>query len=162
MWWAVPARPATTTVASTDGTIPFGTVTTSTNGVAAHDLTVTTNAGSGYTLSIRYTAKPTSGANDIDDHTGTNAAPTTMSPGTEAFGYTTNDATLGTGTADRFTSSGGNKWAAFTTSNAEVAYSSTSVSSQTTRVGYQVGISGTTPAGIYGTSTVIVTATPAY
>lgn len=153
---------ATTTVTTTDGTIPFGTVTTSVSGIAAHDLTVTTNAGSGYTVAIRYTGKPTSGAADIDDHTGTNASPTTMSAGTEAFGYTTNDATLGTGTADRFTSSGGNKWAAFTTSNAEVAYSSAAVSSQTTRVGYQVGISGTTPAGAYGSSTVIVTATPAY
>lgn len=153
---------ATTTVTTTDGTIPFGTVTTSANSIAAHDATVTTNAGSGYTVYIRYTAKPTSGANDIDDHTGTNAAPTTMAAGTEAFGYTTNDASLGTGTANRFTSSGGNKFAAFTTSNAEVAYSATAVSSETTRFGYEVGVSGTTPAGTYGTSTVIITATPLY
>jgi hypothetical protein len=153
---------ATTSVTTTDGTIPFGTVTTSTSGIAAHDATVTTNAGSGYTMYIRYTQAPTTGAASIDDHSGSNASPTTMSPGTEAFGYTTNDATLGTGTADRFTSSGGNKWAAFTTSNAEVGYSGTSVSSQTIRLGYQVGISGTTPAGAYGSSTVIITATPAY
>ncbi len=152
---------ATTTVGTTDGTIPFGTVTTGALSIAAHDATVTTNAGSGYTVYIRYTAKPTSGANDIDDHTGTNAAPTSMSAGTEAFGYTTNDAVLGTGTAARFTDSPP-EWAAFTTSNAEVAYSAAAVSSQTTRIGYAVGISGTTPAGTYGTSTVILTATPAY
>jgi len=152
---------ATTTVTSTDGTIPFGTVTSGALGIAAHDATVTTNAGSGYTVYIRYTAKPTSGANDIDDHTGTNASPTTLAAGTEAFAYTTNDAVLGTGTAARFTTAPP-KWAAFTTSNAEVAYSAAAVSSETTRIGYAVGVSGTTPAGTYGTSTVILTATPAY
>lgn len=154
---------ATTTVTTTDGTIPFGTVTTGALSIAAHDATVTTNAGSGYTVSIRYTAKPTSGSNDIDDHSGSNGSPSDMSAGTEAFGYTTNDATLtvtGDG-ADRFTN-GAPDWAAFTTSNAEVAYSSAGVSSETTRLGYAVGISGTTPAGTYGSSTVIVTATPAY
>lgn len=152
---------ATTTVTTTDGTIPFGTVTTGALSIAAHDATVTTNAGSGYTVYIRYTAKPTSGSNDIDDHSGTNAAPSAMSAGTEAFGYTTNDATLGTGTAARFTDSAP-EYAAFTTSNAEVAYNAAAVSSQTTRIGYAVGIAGTTPAGTYGTSTVILTATPAY
>lgn len=152
----------TTTVTTTDGTIPFGTVTASANGIAAHDATVTTNAGSGYTVYIRYTAPPSSGSNEIDDHSGSNASPSTMSAGTEAFGYTTNDATLGTGTADRFTSAGGQKYAAFTTSNAEVAYSAAAVSSETTRIGYGVGISGTTPAGTYANSTVILTATPAY
>ncbi len=152
---------ATTTVTSTDGTIPFGTVSTGALSIAAHDATVTTNAGSGYTVYIRYTAKPTSGSNDIDDHTGSNAVPTSMSAGTEAFGYTSDDATLGTGTAARFTTSAP-KYAAFTTSNAEVAYNAAAVSSQTTRIGYAVGISGTTPAGTYGTSTVILTATPAY
>lgn len=152
---------ATTTVASTDGTVPFGTVTTGALSIAAHDATITTNAGSGYTVYIRYTAKPTSGSNDIDDHSGSNTTPTSMSAGTEAFGYTTNDATLGTGTAARFTTSPP-KWAAFTTSNAEVAYSSAAVSAETTRLGYAVGVGGTTPAGTYGTSTVILTATPAY
>jgi hypothetical protein len=151
----------TTTVTSTDGTIPFGTVTTSANSIAAHDLTVTTNAGSGYTVYTRYTQAPTNGTHSITDWTGTNAAPTTFSAaGTEAFGYTTNDSTLGTGTAGRFTSA--SNFAAFTTSNLEVAYSAAAVASDVTRVGYQVGIAGTTPAGTYNNSTVIFTATPAY
>lgn len=153
---------ATTNVTTTATTVPLGTVTASTNGIGAHDLTVTTNAGSGYTVNVRYSAAPTSGSDTIDDHTGTNASPTAFSAaGTEAFGYTTNDSSLGTGTADRFTSSGGNKWAAFTTSNAEVAYGGSAVSSDTTRAGYQVGIAATTPAGNY-INTVIFTATPAY
>lgn len=152
---------ATTTVTSTDGTIPFGTVTSGALSIAAHDATVSTNAGAGYTVYIRYTQAPTNGTDSIDDHSGSNAAPSSMSAGTEAFGYTTNDATLGTGTAARFTDAAP-EWAAFTTSNAEVAYSGTAVSNETTRIGYAVGISGTTPAGLYQNSTVILTATPSY
>lgn len=156
---------ATTTVTTTDGTIPFGTITTSANGVAAHDLTVTTNAGSGYTVYTRYTQAPTNGSHSITDlATYTNLAPGSFSSaGTEAFGYTTNDTTLSTAGdgANRFTTPA-SQFAAFTTSNAEVAYSGAAVASDVIRVGYQVGISGTTPAGVYNTSTVIFTATPAY
>lgn len=153
---------ATSDATTTSTTIPLGTVTAADNKIGVQNLTVTTNAGSGYTVFGRYTAKPISGSNDIDDHTGSNATPATFSAvGTEAYGYTTNDATLGTGTADRFTSSGGNKWAAFTTGNLELAYSNAGVSSQTTCVGHQAGISGTTPAGTYA-NTVIYTATPIF
>lgn len=155
----------TTTVASTDGTIPFGTVTSSANAIAAHNLTVTTNAGSGYTVYTRYTQAPTNGSHPINDlATHTNLSPGSFSAaGTEAFGYTTNDATLsvsGDGT-DRFTNPA-SQFAAFTTTNAEVAHSTAAVTSEVTKVAYQVGISGTTPAGTYNNSTVIFTATPAY
>ena len=151
---------ATTTVSSTSTTIPFGTVTASANAIAAHDLTISTNSDNGYTTYIRYTGDLTSGGNTIDDlATYTNASPGAFSAaGTEAFGYTTNDATLGTGTAGRFIS---NKWATFDTTNYEVAYSAGPVSSETTRVGYQVGVGGSTDAGVY-TTTVILTATPIY
>jgi len=154
---------ATTTETSTSTTIPLGTVTSSTNGVAAHDTTVTTNAGGGYTTYIKYTAVPTSGSDTIDDCTGTNSSPSTTFPtGTEAFGYTTEDSTLsvtGDG-ADRFTNPG-NEWAKFTTSNLEAAYSSSEVSSETIRIGYQVAIAATTAAGTY-TTTVVLTCTPTY
>ncbi len=153
----------TTNVTTTASTVPFArVVTTGTNAVAEQLMTVATNASGGYTVYARYTAAPTSGGNSIDDFTGTNASPATFSAAnTEAFGYTTSDATLGTGTADRFTSSGGNKWAKFTTGNLEVMYSSTSTASDTADIGYQVGISGATPAGTY-TTTVILTATALY
>lgn len=152
---------ATSNVTTTATTVPLGTTTTSTNHIGVQNLTVTTNAGSGYTVYARYTAKPTSGSNTIADFTGTNASPTTFSAaGTEAYGYTTNDSSLGTGTPDRFTSVS-NRWAAFTTTNAEVAYNGAAVSNQTTCIGHQVGISGTTPAGSY-TTTAIYTATPVY
>jgi len=158
---AVNGATITNTLATTSTAIPFGTATTVANRIAAQDITVSTNSGGGYTVYTRYTGQLTSGSNTIDNHTGTNAAPTTFSaPGTEAFGYTTEDSTL-TGTADRFTSSGGNRWAALSTTNAELIYSAAAVSNQTTRVGYQAGIASTTEPGSY-TSTVVYTAIPLY
>lgn len=158
---------ATTTVATvTDtNTIPLGTVTASTNAIAAHLLTVGTNAASGYTVYTRYTVAPTFNTETIDDHSGTNGTPTTFPESTsdEDFGYTTDDATLSnTGDGvDRFTSSGGNKWAAFTDSNAEVFYHDGPITNGTTKIGYQVGVASSTPAGTYET-TVILTCTPQY
>jgi hypothetical protein len=152
----------TTTAASTATTIPFGTVTAASNAIVCQDLQAATNATSGYTISARYTAAPTNSlAQTIASHTGTNAAPTTFSAaGTEAYGYTTNDATLGTGTANRFTNPSQN-WAAMTTTNAEVAFEAAGVTSTTYRVGHQVGIALTTDPGTYST-TVIYTCTPVY
>ena len=152
---------ATTNITTTSTTVPFGTVTAATNKIAAHDLAVGTNAAGGYTVTVRYTGTLAAGTPTISDLSGaTNASPISFtSAGTEAFGYTTNDATLGTGTAARFTTAGP-KWAAFTTSPLEVAYSATPVS-ETTRVGYQVGVAATTEAGTY-TTTVVYVATPTY
>ncbi len=152
----------TTTAASTSTTIPFGTVTSASNGVVCQDLTTSTNATNGFTVYARYTAAPTNAlGQSIADWTGTNASPTTFpAAGTEAYGYTTNDAALGTGTANRFTSPS-QEWAKLTTSNAEVAYAATGVTSTTYRIGHQVGVSLTTKPGTY-TTTVIYTCTPVF
>jgi hypothetical protein len=152
----------TTTAASTATTIPFGTVTSATNAIVCQDLQAATNATNGYTVYARYTSKPTNAlAQTIADHTGSNAAPTAFSAaGTEAYGYTTNDATLGTGTANRFTNPA-QGWAAMTTTNAEIAYEATGVTTQTYRIGHQAGVSLTTRPGTY-TTTIIYTCTPVY
>lgn len=152
----------TTTAASTATTIPFGTVTAASNGVVCQDLTAATNAANGYTIYARYTAAPTNSlAQTIASHTGSNATPTNFSaPGTEAYGYSTNDATLGTGTANRFISPTQN-WAAMTTTNSELAFEPSGVVNTTYRVGHQVGVSLTTRPGTY-TTTVIYTCTPIY
>lgn len=152
----------TTTQASTATTIPFGTVTSGSNSVVCQDLTAATNATNGYTIFARYTAAPANALSQtIADWTGTNASPTVFSsPGTEAYGYSTNDATLGTGTANRFTNVS-QKWAAMTTSNAEVAYEAAGVTSTTYRIGHQVGVSNITRPGTY-TTTVVYTCTPVY
>ncbi len=161
--------------------IPFGTLSSGSTKIAAHDLSVTTNAPNGYTIAVKIPTNSVTGnpplyisnaasSENIDDFTGTNATPTTWSSpagtsksvNTGFFGYTTNDAVLGTGTVDRFTSAGGNKWTGFTTSALEVAYSAVGVSSaETTRVGWQAEVNGLQPAGSY-TGTVVLVATPTY
>jgi len=152
----------TTTQASTATTIPFGTITSGANGIVCQDLTAATNATNGYTIYGRYTAKPTNALSQtIADFTGSNTTPTTFSAaGTEAYGYTTNDSTLGTGSANRFTN-GGQKWAAMTSTNAELAYEAAGITSTTYRIGHQAGVSLTTFPGTY-TTTVIYTCTPIY
>ena len=148
------------TATSTATTLPFGTVTASSNGIVCQDLTAATNSTGGYTIFARYTAKPTNAlAQTIADFSGTNTTPTTFSAaGTEAYGYTTNDFTLGTGSTARFTA---NKYAAMTASNNEIAYEAAGVTSTTYRVGHQVGVSLTTFPGTYIT-TIIYTCTPVY
>jgi len=157
---------------STATTIPFGTLSTGTTKIAAHDLSITSNSLNGYTITVKAAADPplVDALNNIDKFTGSNATPATWSSpdGTSAnvntgfFGYTTNNATLGTGTADRFTSSGGNKWAGPTTSPLEIAYSPVGVSTtQVTRVGWQAEVNGLQPPGSYA-GTVVLVATPTY
>jgi hypothetical protein len=151
---------ATSTAASTATTIPFGTVSTAANAVVCQDLQASTNAANGYTIYARYTGAPTNALSQtIAGTSGTNAAPAAFpGAGTEAYGYTTNDATLGTGTAGRFIS---NLWGAMTTTNAEVAYEAAGVTSTTYRIGHQVGVGLTTRPGTY-TTTIIYTCTPIY
>ncbi len=161
---------ATANITTTTTTVPFSTLTSGSTKIGAHDITITTNATSGYTTTVKATASPplVSGSNNIDEFTGTNATPTTWSSpagssnsvNTGFFGYTTNDATLGTGTAARFTS-GGPKWAGTTTAPLEVAYSATGASSETTRVGWQAEVNALQAAGAY-TGTVILVTTPTY
>jgi hypothetical protein len=164
-----------TTVDTTATTIPFGDVLPGGAAVtAAHDLTVSTNAEGGYTVTVKATDPPLVDTintnNNIDNFSGSNATPATWSApagatkniNTGYFGYTTNDATLGTGTADRFTSSA-NQWAGFSTSPEEVMYNSsaTSFAGQTVRIGYQVQVDGYQPPGSYA-GTITLVATPTY
>lgn len=163
---------ATTNITTTANTIPYATLVDGTPKIGAHDVTVTTNAPNGYTVTAKALATPplTDASQNIDAFTGSNATPTTWSApaGTAAsvnsgfFGYTSNDATLGTGTADRFTATGGNKWAGTTTSPLEVAYTAGPIGSgETTRVGWQAEVNENMPPGSF-TGTVILVATPTY
>ena len=155
---------------TTAASIPFAALVDNTAKIAAHDLTVTTNATVGYQVTVKALADPplADAANNIDKWTGTNAAPTTWSApagtansvNTGLFGYTTNDATLD-GTADRFTSVGGNKWAGVNSTAEIAAYSTTGVLAQVTRVGWEAEINEFQAPGSY-TGTVILVATPTY
>lgn len=157
-------KASVTTTVDTSGdatTLPLGTLSVSANTIAGQNLTVSTNATGGYTTTLEYTAALTSGSDTIDDWTGSNAAPTAFpAAGTdEAWGYTTDDAVLGTGTTGRFGTN--NVWAALTTSPLEVAYSNVPVSSEVTKMAYQAAIEGTTEAGSYTTTLFYIT-TPIY
>ncbi len=164
-------RAITVTSGTSASTIPFGTLSSGVPSVVAHDVTVVTNAVNGYTVTASASANPplVDGTKNIDYFTGTNTSPTAWSSpnGTSAsvntgfFGYTTEDSSLGTGTADRFTSSGGNKWAGVTTTAGEIIYSPTGTTTETTRVGWMAEINSLQPPGSY-TGSVILVATPTY
>ncbi len=163
-------------VTSTATTIPFGTLANGAPKIAAHDVTISTNAANGYTVTASHSANAQSGnpplisgaTNNIDTWSGTNASPTTWSSpaGTAAntntgyFGYSSEDATLCTGTAARFTT-GGAKWAGSTTAGGEVICSAAGVTNETVRLGWEAEVNGIQPAGAY-TGTVILVATPTY
>lgn len=163
-------------VTSTATTIPYGTLTAATPKIAAHDVTVSTNAGNGYTVTASTSANIQAGnpplisgaTNNIDPFTGSNASPATWSSpngstvntNTGFFGYSTEDATLCTGTANRFTS-GGAKWAGTSTTGGELICSTAGVSSEITRVGWEVEVNAIQAAGAYS-GTVILVATPTY
>ncbi len=140
---------ATTSQGTSATAINFGNqVTATTNGVSAHDLQVSTNAPGGYSVYIRHTGDLTNGSHTIDNHAGTNATPTSFaSPGTEGWGYTSSDLF------------GSNLWAGFTTNN-EIVMENTAATTgtETNRVGHQVGIEATTPAGTYQTTVVYTVA----
>ena len=160
---------ATTNATTTGSTVPLGTLSTGANTIAAHTLTMTTNAGSGYTVNTKYDHKLWSAAatstKDIDDFSGSNASPALFSgANVEAFGYTTEDFSLSAtpnlpGAPDRFS---GGKWAAFEATNRAVAYHTGPVNATTTKIGYQAGISGITPAATDYGCTVTYTMTSTF
>lgn len=159
---------ATTTILSTSSTMPFGTLVVSTPAIGAHTVTVSTNAAEGYTTTLRKingtgtTGVLTSAANDIDGFLGAALAATNANPlawleptgaaantNTGWYGYTTEDSTLGTGAADRFTSAGGNKWAPFDVTPYEVMYNNAPVSGQAIKIGHEIEVNALQPQGSY-------------
>jgi hypothetical protein len=152
----------TTTASTATGIDHENNVTTGQNGISAHDLNVATNAPGGYTVYVRHTGQLVNAAADtIDNFAGTNVSPTTFTAaGTEGWGYTTEDNNLAGGTNNRFTTA--SNFAGFSTANEPVVDNTAApVGTETTRVGHQVGVSATTPAGTYQT-TIIYTVASVY
>lgn len=153
---------------TTASTVPFGVLNSGSSAVAAHDITVTTNASNGYVVTIKSSDPPlTDSSNNIDTFTGTNASPTTWSApagssanvNTGFTGYTTEDTSLCTGTGSRFSS---NKWAGPETTPYEVMCNTNAVlTGETIRVGWKAEVNGIQPAGQYS-GTFILVATPTY
>lgn len=127
--------------------------------VVAQDVQVTTNAAQGFTVYIQGsgTLSRVGGGGTIAAASGSNASPGAFPTGNNAgFGYTTSDATLGTGTANRFTSPSA-QWAAITGSNQEFTFNSTGPANVTECIAYRARASTTIPPGVYQ-ATVMYTA----
>jgi len=155
-----------TTSSTTGDNANFGVFTAADDRIIAHDLIVSTNATNGYLVTTQSIGDFVSNDNIITDFTGTNDSPVSwISPpgsGIESyFGYTTDDSSLHNSSTDRFTSSGGNKWASFNNIPSEVAYSADPVSNEITRIGYRLAITNLQPAGTYETEVMYI-ATPTF
>lgn len=142
--------------ASTGSAVDLGNLNSSANVVAGQTLSVTSNAASGVRVLSRSLGSLNDGrGNDLDDVTGTDAAPAAFPAAAEAFGYTTDGAL--SSSATRFQT---NKWSKFTTGNQEVLFG-TSTATATGHVCLQAGVTAATTAGTY-TTTILYTAVPSY
>lgn len=137
----------TTTVTSTANTVPYGSLVISTPAIAAHRVTVSTNASSGYTTTLQSNGELRNVSNQIDPVTATNASPASWPAGitTGRFGYHTTDSVLCTGSTNRF--SANDTYAKLTTTPEEVACSSTAVSNEQTSIVFKVEVGSLQPTG---------------
>lgn len=148
--------------AVTDGTsVALGRIAGGTQATGAQDLSVTTNAGNGFTVFMRASSQMTDGTRSLAVVSGSNGSPTSFpAVGTEGVGYTTSDSSLAGGTANRFTSPSA-AWASLSLTDVPVS-SATSVPTTDTRcIAYRAGTATTTAAGTY-LATIIYTAVPAF
>lgn len=141
----------TTTITTSATAITYGALTVSTPAVAAHQVSVTTNATGGYTTTVRQDGDlRTPSSDSISAVSGTNASPAAW-PGsitTGRFGYHTSDEALCTGSTTRFSSN--NTWAALDTAAYEVGCNTAAVpAGETTTVTYKLEVGGVQPNGDY-------------
>jgi alpha-tubulin suppressor-like RCC1 family protein len=155
---------ATTTVASATNVVNLGHIaSTSVHPVGGQSLNVATNAASGYTVSVSYSAAMSgaSSGHPFANVGGTNASPAAWpANGTEAFGYTTESNSL-SGTAGRFHS---NKWASLTTSGQEIMRNTTTpgAAGDTNCIAFQASEAANTPADAAYTTTVLYSVAPLF
>lgn len=138
------------TTSSLTNSIDFGSLVINTPKTSAHGITVTTNAGAGYSTTIQQDGNlRTSTASEISPVSGTNSSPAAW-PGsvtTGAFGYHASDDTLCTGTGGRFSST--DTYAQLTTSPAELACSTGPVTAETNYAIFKLEIGNVQPNGNY-------------
>jgi hypothetical protein len=139
----------TTTVTSGTNAIPYGSLIISTPAVAAHRITVSTNASSGYTTTLQSNGELRNQSQQIDPLTATNASPASWPSGitTGKFGYHTTDSILCTGSTNRF--SANDTYAKITTTPEEVACSSSAVTNEQTSVVFKVQVGALQPTGSF-------------
>lgn len=140
----------TTTVASTANAIAYGSLAIGIPAVAAHTVTVSTNATNGYITTLKQDGHlRTSIGQDIDSVSGTNTTPAAW-PGaitTGAFGYHSGDDLLCSGTTTRFAAN--NTFAQLTTTPEEVACNSGPATNEATSITYKVEVGSLQENGQY-------------
>lgn len=148
----------TTTITSTANGIAYGSLIPSTPSIAAHQVTVTTNASGGFTTTVQQDGNlRTNTSKEISPVTGTNAAPGTW-PGsitTGRFGYHSSDENLCTGTTTRFSTN--NTWAALANTPYEVGCNTTPVAGETTTITYKLEVGNIQDAGLYANTITYIT-----
>ena len=165
----------TTNGTSSATAIPFGTLTAGNSTTTAHDLTVTTNAGQGYTVTVVADSELVNSTGDeiagfsngsyvTDPTTWSSPLGTIGTPETYGhWGVTSDDTNTFARGAEEF---GANEWvSASTTPIAVLGHdgpsNGTGTGEGTTRVGYQVEISSLQAAGDYSTVLTYI-ATPVF
>lgn len=147
----------TTVLSDASGINHGNSVTTSQNGISAHDLTTATNATGGLNVYIRHSGQLTNAASDVIDEGSLSSSAFPAAGTDEAWAWTTDDDDVGT-----YNNAGTGLWESFNTTNATVVSTANAPQASTVnRVGHQVGIQGDTPAGTY-TTTIIYTAVAVY
>jgi hypothetical protein len=154
-----------TDVETSANSVSFGDLTFNAESIAAHRVSVTTNATEGYqVLSFARQQLTSSHGVEIPSISGTNAAPISWSLGcgigttTGCVGYHTTDATLRDGST-RFAAN--DTYAGLETDPVEVMYSSIPANSDTHDIVYRVTVNELQPAGLYETE-VVYLAVPSY
>ncbi len=148
----------TTTITSTTNGISYGSLIPGTPSIAAHQVTVSTNATGGFTTTVQQDGNlRTNTSKEIATVSGTNAAPATW-PGsitTGRFGYHSSDEDLCTGTTTRFSTN--NTWAALASTPYEVGCNTGPVTGETTTVTYKLEVGNVQEAGQYANVVTYIT-----
>lgn len=167
----------TTTGSASTTSIPFGTLSAGVATTTAQDLTVTTNAANGYSVTVQIDQPLLSSTGaDIDGfsngsytNTPVTWVPPTATLGAENtyghWGFTSEDADTTRSAGDEF---GANEWASVATTSPSVVMSHSGPADGTTpgvgstRVGYKVQISSLQEAGDDYSATLTYVATPVF
>lgn len=140
----------TTNIDTTATSVAFTNLQIGSIKIGAQQMTVSTNAVAGYTVSLAqdHDLEKTNGAT-IPAVVATNASPAAWPGGITAarFGYHTNDATLCTGTTNRF--SADDTYAGATSTSYEVSCNTGPASSEVTKVVFKIETGSLQAAGEY-------------
>ncbi len=149
----------TTDIATSPTSVPFGALLLNTAVIAAHRLTVTTNAAQGYKIYMyQEQGLIGNGGQEVPPVTGTNASPAAWSSGCSGssqgcYGYHSNEGVL-SGGSTRFAAN--DTYAQFSTNPKEIAYNGTPVTAKITDIVYKVEAHSTQAAGSYDSSIVYI------